>query len=192
MKIRKKLSTVLIILGIFIIFFPKLQEKYYDYKQKQILKDIEIVENEPKTKDNTTKNIVKNETKGNNTILIIDKINLKQPILSGATKDNMAVSVATINPQKKAGDIGNYSIAGHRSYTYGRNFNRLGEVTENDVIKVVSGNSTFQYKITKKFLVKPDEVWVLDDTKDKKQITLVTCEPMYNPTHRMIIQGELF
>jgi len=63
---------------------------------------------------------IKNNMEG---ILKIDKIDLHLPVLRGATEKNMKISVASIKGTGKIGDMGNYAIAGHRNYTYGRNFN---------------------------------------------------------------------
>ena len=63
---------------------------------------------------------IKNNMEG---MLKIDKIDLHLPVLRGATEKNMKISVASIKGTGKIGDMGNYAIAGHRNYTYGRNFN---------------------------------------------------------------------
>lgn len=124
-------------------------------------------------------------------ILKIDKIDLELPILTDATENNMKISVASIKDTGKLGQIGNYSIAGHRSHTYGRNFNRLNEVEVGDLIKVDDGKEQFSYEVMEKLYVKPDEVWVLEGSDIDKEITLVTCHPMINPTHRLIIKGKI-
>lgn len=124
-------------------------------------------------------------------MLKIDKINLYLPILNRATKNNLNISVASIENTGKAGEVGNYAIAGHRSHTYGRNFNRLGEIEKGDIIEVDNGNNKYKYIIVDKFLVKPDEVWVLKGNNKDKEITLITCEPMINPTHRLILKGKI-
>lgn len=188
MKYKKLLSIILIILGLLVISYPKLKETYNDYKQKQLLKSIEFVEDDS---HNNSKNIIKNPSKNTIPILKIDKINLKQPVLEGSTKENMAISVTSVNPKVKPGEKSNYCIAGHRSYKYGRNFNRLNEIEKNDIIEVTYLGKDFKYKVYKKFLVKPNEVWVLDSKDNKPEITLITCNPMYNPTHRLIVKGEL-
>ena len=124
-------------------------------------------------------------------ILSIDKIDLMLPILHGATDKNMKTTVASIENTGKAGEIGNYAIAGHRNYTYGRNFNRLDEMSVGDKIQVDNGAEQFEYTVMEKLVVKPEEVWVLEGNGQDKEITLVTCHPMENPTHRLIIKGKI-
>lgn len=122
-------------------------------------------------------------------ILIIDKIDLKQPIIKGASAKNMLLSVTSFENTGEPGKLGNYAIIGHRNLTYGRNFNRLGEVEVGDEIKVITDNDNFTYVVSEVFLVLPDDVGVLFGTKLEKRITLITCDPMGNPTHRLIVRG---
>lgn len=124
-------------------------------------------------------------------MLYIDKIDLELPILHGATEQNMNISVSSIENTGGAGEVGNYAIAGHRSRTYGRHFNRLNELEEGDFIEVHNGEQLFQYTVTETFLVEPDEVWVLESNGVDKEITLVTCDPAINATHRLIVKGKI-
>lgn len=124
-------------------------------------------------------------------ILTIEKIGLMLPILHGASDNNMKTTVASIENTGRAGEVGNYAIAGHRNFTYGRNFNRLDEMAAGDKIEVDKGKSKFSYTVTEKLYVKPEEVWVLEGNGKDKEITLITCHPMHNPTHRLIIRGKM-
>lgn len=124
-------------------------------------------------------------------MLKIEGINLNLPILKGATHKNLLMSLASIENTGKPGQIGNYSIAGHRNRTFGRNFNRLEEVKVGDVIEFDNGENKYKYTVSEKIYVKPEEVWVLNSNKEDKEITLVTCHPMVKPTHRLIIKGKI-
>ncbi|MBM7615753.1 class D sortase [Alkaliphilus hydrothermalis] len=123
--------------------------------------------------------------------LKIEKIDFHQPILSGATKQNLDISISSMKNSGKPGEDGNYVIAGHRSHTYGRNFNRLDEVSIGDLLVVETDKETFNYRVVEKFLVNPDETWVLKRDKGVKEITLITCDPMINPNKRLIIKGQI-
>ncbi|MGQ7891043.1 class D sortase [Paenibacillus sp. WC2504] len=124
-------------------------------------------------------------------VLRIDKINLKLPILTDATVKNLKVSVASIANTGKPGEVGNYAIAGHRNLTYGKNFNRLDEVDLGDIIQVETGSKHFKYMVEDKQYVLPTDVSVLKGNGKDKEITLITCDPMVNPTHRLIIKGKI-
>ncbi|MDD9272050.1 sortase [Paenibacillus sp. GCM10023248] len=124
-------------------------------------------------------------------VLKIEKINLKLPILTDATVKNLKVSVASIANTGKPGEVGNYAIAGHRNLTYGKNFNRLDEVEAGDVIEVETGSKQFVYIVEEKQYVLPTDISVLKGNGTDKEITLITCHPMDNPTHRLIIKGKI-
>lgn len=124
-------------------------------------------------------------------VLTIKKIDLKLPIMTNATKKNMALSVASIAKTGKPGAVGNYAIAGHRNFSFGKNFNRLDEVAVGDLIEVDTGKNKYTYKVSEKLYVLPTDVQVLEGNGKDKEITLVTCHPMKNPTHRLIIKGKI-
>ncbi|MFB6365383.1 class D sortase [Paenibacillus elgii] len=124
-------------------------------------------------------------------VLTIEKIKLKLPIITDATVNNLKFSVASIAGTGKAGAVGNYAIAGHRNFTYGKNFNRLDEVDKGDIVEVDTGKQQYRYEVQEKLYVLPEDVWVLKGNGKDKEITLITCHPMENPTHRIIVKGKL-
>ncbi|MFD0693487.1 class D sortase [Paenibacillus sp. GCM10027628] len=214
---RKILPMLLILLGITIFLYPTINDRYESYRQQQILKQwqntlghIDAVASEPSgesvnmdtpflTKENkplsvepspppTALAITGEPIEG---ILSIDKINLKLPILTDATAKNLKLSVASIAHTGKAGAVGNYAIAGHRNLTYGKNFNRLDEVEVGDWIEVDTGSLQYWYQVQDKQYVLPEDVWVLEGNGKDREITLITCHPMENPTHRIVVKGKL-
>ncbi len=211
---KKNTAILLIVVGIMLMVFPKMTEMYRDYQQEQILMEwqaslhnIDSTE-EPMEQTQTgavkltatlptaqgsedDKTVNSQEDDAAEGILTIGKIDLTLPILQGATQENMKKTVASIVNTGKAGEVGNYAVAGHRSRTYDRNFNRLDELTLGDHIEVDDGKEQFEYTVTEKLYVNPDEVWVLKPNGKDKEITLVTCDPIVNPTHRLIIKGKI-
>ncbi|HEY2491750.1 MAG TPA: class D sortase [Paenibacillus sp.] len=220
MKIKIKIEVVfilLIVIGIIMLCYPKLSEMVDDYQQQKLamewqnsLHNIDNGEddsfqtkNETTPSDNVAMDDEADDLQGEKVkldfskdqnlegMLRIDQIDLQLPILHGATKKNMKISVASIVNTGEAGEVGNYAIAGHRNHTYGRNFNRLDEIKQGDKIEVDNGEQQFEYTVTEKLRVKPEEVWVLEGNDADKEITLVTCDPMIDPTHRLIIKGKI-
>ncbi|UKS26236.1 class D sortase [Paenibacillus sp. HWE-109] len=215
------LSLLLILAGVIVLLYPTLNDRYESYQQQKIMKqwqdnlkymdqavDQEETESSPVwtptslsggSADVQPKPLVAEATsapvvempKNMEGVLLIDKINLKIPILTNATQANMKVSVASIANTGRPGAVGNYAIAGHRNLTYGKNFNRLDEVDVGDLITVDTGTKQYTYKVEKKLYVLPEEVWVLNGNDKDREITLITCHPMENPTHRIAIKGKL-
>lgn len=123
--------------------------------------------------------------------IVIPKIDLTMPLLSGATEYNLNRGAATIAGTSAFGEIGNVGIAGHRGRSYGIMFNRLDEMTVGDTIEVVTAEKTFKYKVYKTHIVEPTDVTVLYRNSKDQIITLVTCDPVRNPTHRLIVHAIL-
>lgn len=131
------------------------------------------------------------EEKGIEGMLSINKIDLNLPILKGSSKANLRKSVASVDKTGSLGQVGNYAIAGHRNRTYGSIFNRLDEVDLGDKIGLSNGAEQFNYEVVDKLYVKPEETWVLKGNQADKEVTLITCHPQVNPTHRLIIKGKI-
>lgn len=124
-------------------------------------------------------------------IIEIPKINLEMPVLNDATPKNLNISPSKVRGSSQLGNTGNYSIAGHRSKRYGRHFNRLDELGPGDRVSLHTKEKDYVYEIKEKLLVTPQETWVLDSNKNESELTLITCHPIDNPTHRLVVKGTL-
>lgn len=123
--------------------------------------------------------------------MIIPKIELIAPVVHGVDDDDIKLAVGHMPETEKPGEGGNSVYAGHRSHTFGRFFNRLGEMEIGDYIIIETTQYKFFYVVFDIFIVYPDEVWVIEDIPDKTVLTLVTCEPLYGNSHRLIVRGKL-
>jgi len=124
-------------------------------------------------------------------LIEIDKINLKLPVLEGATKANMKHAAAHMKETTDLGDIGNAAIAAHRARTKGRLFNRLNEVAIGDVISVKTSDQVYDYEVYDISIVDPTDVSVLNGNNKDRILTLITCDPLVDPTHRLIVHAKL-
>lgn len=124
-------------------------------------------------------------------IIQIDRIDLKLPVLEGATKTNMKHAAAHMKETAPLGEVGNAAIAAHRSRTTGRLFNRLNEVKIGDTISIKTSTEEYQYEVYDISIVEPTDVSVLNGDNTNKILTLITCDPLVNPTHRLIIHAKL-
>lgn len=88
------------------------------------------------------------------------------------------------------GAAGNCGIAGHRS-TFTRPFERLGSLTEGDEITLAGrSGATYSYRVSRIWVVSPDQVSVLDPTPEPS-VTMVTCHPPGSERSRLIIRAVL-
>nr|WP_236784978.1 class D sortase [Alteribacter salitolerans] len=123
-------------------------------------------------------------------LIQIDKINLTLPILPAATEANLRVGAGHLSSTAEIGAAGNAGIAAHRSHTYGRQFNRLDEIGRGDIVKVTTKTGEQVYEVFDLNVVVPEDTSVLTPFGDDAVITLITCEPMINPTHRLIVHAK--
>jgi sortase A len=93
------------------------------------------------------------------------------------------------------GQIGNFSVAGHRIKKI---FWRLDELKPGDVVGVETRDSWYLYKVYGQEIVKPNAVQVVDAVPDqpdatptKALLTLTTCNPKFNNYQRLIVHAQL-
>lgn len=121
----------------------------------------------------------------------IDKINVNLPVVQGSDLKSLKLGVGHMIETDLPGQIGNCALAGHRSYTYGKMFNRLGEVKIGDLVEVNYENTPYLYKIYEILIVEPTNLSVLNRKGDNKVLTLITCHPIDIANKRLILHGKL-
>lgn len=124
-------------------------------------------------------------------IIQIKKIKVKAPVVEGVRPSNLKSAVGHIPGTAALGQPGNSALAGHRSYTFGKFFNRLDEMVVGDEILITTKKEDLTYKVFKIHEVTPDDVSVLRGSKDDNIITLITCTPIYVASHRLIVVARL-
>ncbi|TYP70046.1 class D sortase [Paenibacillus methanolicus] len=211
--IKKFVPSLFILVGILVLLYPTLADRYEGYRQQRILqawesnlRQLDMPEPEmpavssptsaaqpdkPKTKPAAAKTPTAIGDAPVEGLLAIEAIDLRLPIVTDATPAHLKLSVASMLHTGKPGQVGNYAIAGHRNRTYGKNFNRLDEVKIGDVIVVETKEATYRYVVDSKQYVLPTQVEVLEGNGRDREITLITCHPMKNPTHRLIVKGKI-
>lgn len=124
-------------------------------------------------------------------MLEIEKIALKLPVLRGGSMLNLKIGAGLLENTAEIGAPGNTVLTAHRSYTYGRFFNRLDEVEIGDEIVITAGEETYRYTVYNKVIVEPDDTSVTRGSKEEKILTLITCHPIHNATHRLVVQAKM-
>lgn len=196
---RKIIGILLLLTGFSLLFYPQFERKKFDADQQELMnafvqlgewKEREFAESEKlqEEEDVIAPLQLADGVKG---ILEIDKIDLQIALFDQATEENLLKGVGIIEPEKEIGKQ-NIGIAGHRSTTKGKQFNRLGELKEGDRIQIKTYADTYTFNVTKTYVVHQSEISVLKDQTDP-MITLVTCTPLgsRNPPDRLIVQAQL-
>jgi len=120
--------------------------------------------------------------------IMVPTVDIRLPILHGATNINMSLGAGTLDPDDRMGE-GNFALASHWMPTPGLLFASLYQVEIGDPIILRDANYLYIYEIFEHKTVYPYRGDVLLEIEDKVVVTLVTCTP--DMIQRVIIQGEL-
>lgn len=124
-------------------------------------------------------------------ILTIPRIDAKLPVTAGVTVEQLKVSEGWVTQTAPIGSEGNAVIAGHRSYTYGRHFNRLGELETGDEIRYTTADGeNMTFLVSEILTIEPgDPATFATPPAGVAQLTLYTCTPIREATHRLLVRA---
>jgi sortase A len=131
-------------------------------------------------------------------LISIPKLNVKDvPLIQGIDDAQLADGIGHYPDTAMPGGLGNFAIAGHR-VTHGEPFRHFEKLQAGDKVYVETWDATYVYSLEYDIKVVPTGTWVIDrDPKNmpvdmtRKLITLTTCDPVWNSTHRWIWWGSL-
>lgn len=149
---------------------------------------VELIEDEPKTDeivsvDDMPKKMGIYNVEGK---IVIEKINVEKYILHRTTNNSLDLAVTKFTGPE-INSVGNYCITGHN---YKNIFKRLKELNVGDEFYLVGKDGRkVTYVIYDKFTINPeDESCLNQDTKGKREVTLITCNP--GAITRLILKAE--
>ena len=119
----------------------------------------------------------------------IPRLGVSSIVRAGSDARTLQLAVGHIPGTALPGETGNMGLAGHRD-TF---FRRLRDIKADDIIRVVTPDGTFLYRVERTNVVNPTDVWVLDPTPDST-LTLVTCYPFTyvgSAPQRFIVRATL-
>ncbi len=124
-------------------------------------------------------------------ILSIPKIGARLPVTAGVSEGQLKISEGWVMQTAMIGSVGNAVVAGHRSYTYGKHFNRLGELETGDKIFYTAADGTeMSFTVSEILTVSPDDPAVFAAPPEgASQLTLYTCTPVKVATHRLLVRA---
>lgn len=163
----------------------------FDFDQVQSISN-EAILNARKKKENANGEVLADDgTVLFNTVgsIAIPTVQIKLPIFLGVANENLLYGAGTAKENQKLGE-GNYALASHQTFEPNLLFTPLHGISIDDPIYVTDKDTLYEYRTTSKFEVEPSQSEVIDDVKNKKMITLVTCNNVEGEK-RLIVQGEL-
>ncbi|MEU4692104.1 class E sortase [Actinoplanes sp. NPDC023714] len=127
--------------------------------------------------------------------LYIPKFDKEWVVVNGVEPDDIKYAPGHYPDTAMPGEIGNFSVAGHRIKKI---FWRLDEMNDGDVIGVETRDSWYVYHVYKSEIVRPHQVEVVAPVPGKPRakptkalLTLTTCNPKFNNYERLIVHAEL-
>ncbi len=116
-------------------------------------------------------------------------VKMSTNVLEGSDDGTLSRGAGHIEDTPFPGQPGNVGIAGHRDTT----FRALRRIHLGDTLEFKTADRVYRYRISKTWIVGPDDVYVLDPTP-QPALTLVTCYPFEYVGHapnRFIVRGDL-
>jgi LPXTG-site transpeptidase (sortase) family protein len=127
--------------------------------------------------------------------IYIPKLDKEWVVVNGVRPQDIKYAPGHYPDTAAPGQIGNFSVAGHRIRKI---FWRLDELNPGDVVGVETRDSWYVYKVYGHEVVTPDQVEVVAPVPDKPGVkptrallTLTTCNPKFNNYQRLIVHAEL-
>lgn len=129
--------------------------------------------------------------------LSIPRLNIeKAKVIVGG--EDLSKSLIHYLPTTIPGENGNVVIFGHSTLPqlyntkdYKTIFTYLSSLEEGDKIIVKMGDTHYEYEVYEMFVVKPDQVSVLEQRYDASYLTLITCVPPGTYWNRLVVRAQL-
>jgi sortase A len=116
-------------------------------------------------------------------------VRLTATVLEGSDDRTLRRAAGHIEYTPPPGKPGNVGIAGHRDTT----FRALRDVKVGDPLLLTTANRTYEYRVSRTWIVEPSDIAVLDPT-EHPTLTLVTCYPFSfigSAPKRYIVRADL-
>ena len=206
----KKISIILIILGMLILAYLPISNYLNKRNQAEIIKDynknIDLIDEKEYEKARLYNENLANENAndidymdvlnlnkdGIMGYLEIPKISLRLPIYHGTSEDVLKKGVGHL--EKSSLPIGGENthsvLMGHSGMNSAELFTRLKEIKEEDYFYIYVLKRKITYKVFSIEKILPTEIEKLSIQKNDDIVTLITCTPYGVNSHRLLVNGR--
>ena len=159
-----------------------------DREEIDITKLAQSVRTQIETKKKEIFTAESGDTYSIDSVLNIPSLGINYPVIDKTTDELLKISL-TKYYGPKANEKGNYVIAGH-NYRNKKMFGKLAEIKMGDIVEVTDlKGRTLSYAVYDRYVVEPEDTrCTSQDTKGKKEITLITC--INYGTQRLVIKAK--
>lgn len=206
--LRSLLTLVLLVVGLLLLFHKPIRNsliarntnKYQVTKvSKEKLQENKAVETTfdfEQVESLSTENILKAQMAAQDLPVIggiaIPELKINLPIFKGMGNTELSYGAGTMKAEQEMGK-GNYALASHHIFgltgATDMLFSPLERAQHGMKIYLTDKETIYTYVIDEIFNVTPEHVEVIDDTPDKIQVTLVTCDDL-EATGRIIVHAR--
>ncbi len=170
----KFISIVLLVSGLMLIGFSCYKLSYIKFQEKNFLNEAIAVVNAQEDHYADPSEIQNSFSQGNAVgILQIPKLDKKLPIIEGTEEEELEKGVGHYPDTKLPGEGDRIFLAGHRDTV----FKSMGEIEKGDLLTIEMASGTHEYEVFESFIVKEDDLSVLQPTSPEEILTLSTCYP---------------
>ncbi len=127
----------------------------------------------------------------------IPKLSIKNAQV-GVGGEDLSKELIHYLPTSAPGEYGSVNIFGHSTLPqmfnvkdYKTIFTYLPNMSIGDTILVNAGDQQYEYEVFDMFVVKPDQVSVLEPKYDASYLTLITCVPPGTYWNRLVVKSKL-
>lgn len=130
--------------------------------------------------------------------LYVPSLDLDWVVVNGVEPDDIQYSPGRYTQYESGpGELGNYAVAAHRTPGL---FWDMDLLSDGDVMVVEDAENFYTYEVFREETVLPEDFWVVnpdpfeeasEEDPERALLTLTTCAPKLNNTHRLIVWGEL-
>lgn len=122
----------------------------------------------------------------------IPAMDLALPLYLGATEENMEKGAAILGQTSMpiGGDSTNCVIAAHRGYASAAMFRRIEDLQVGDTVYLHNFWGTLEYTVTDLGVILPDQTEVVRIREGHDLLTLITCHPYGQNSHRYVVRCE--
>jgi sortase A len=141
--------------------------------------------------------LVSNEITVKEYTLSIPKLNIRDAVVKVGS-DDLSQSLIHYLPTSLPGEYGNVAIFGHSTLPqlydpkdYKTIFTYLPSLEKGDIIEVSMLGEKYEYEVYEMFVVKPEQVSVLEQRYDASYLTVITCVPPGTYWNRLVVRAKL-
>lgn len=169
-RVRHAISPALLLLGLVLLIYVSVQYGHMYFEQRHLAQEWQRQQQEHQNHPQQATAVEEDGL----TRISVPKIDLDSVVVEGTSEKALLLGPGHMTDTPVPGEAGNVVITGHRD-TF---FRHIHELQKGDTVVVQRDGKTFRYEVTGKKIVDPNDVSVLQPTKDSR-MTLITCYPTF-------------